>query len=133
MCQKLLIIIGDNLFWALDINFSHFSPKKGQKTTFQDSTFGPADNKNAIAILSLWKSIAGIVSAKTKFFFKGGGQNMPLLPFVGLNLSHLLFESLPWHEVPLISFVDITSLAEKACPQLNSDDTKDEEDEETEE
>ena len=53
MCQKLLIIIGDNLFWALDINFSHFSPKKGQKTTFQDSIFGPADNKNAIAILSL--------------------------------------------------------------------------------
>ena len=47
MCQKLLIIIDNNLFWVLDINFSHFSPKKGQKNTFQDSNLGPTDNKNA--------------------------------------------------------------------------------------
>ena len=35
MCLKLLIIIRDNQFQVLDINFSHFSPKKAKKTHFQ--------------------------------------------------------------------------------------------------
>ena len=45
MCQKLLIIIGNNFFWVSDIKFGPFSCKKIQKNTFQDSNFGPANNK----------------------------------------------------------------------------------------
>ena len=51
MCQKSLKIIGNNYFWIFDFNFSHFSPKKGKKMTFQDLNFGPANNKNAIETL----------------------------------------------------------------------------------
>ena len=40
-----------NLFSFLYINFNHFSPKKGQKNTFQDLNFGLVDNKNAIETL----------------------------------------------------------------------------------
>ena len=30
MCQKSLIIIGNNYFWVFVFNFCHFSPKKGE-------------------------------------------------------------------------------------------------------
>ena len=40
-----------NLFWVLYTNFSHFSPQKSKKNTFQDSNFGIVDNKNAIETL----------------------------------------------------------------------------------
>ena len=55
-----------NLFRMLDINFSHFILKKGQKTKFYDPEFGTADDKNAIktpffAILSPQKGMGGFV------------------------------------------------------------------------
>jgi len=103
--KKMMIIIVNNLFWDLDINFSHCSPKKGQKNIFQDSNFGLADNKNAIetllnVILSLRKrygrhchrylgkvkflgSIGSQKGAKTQFFFRG--VRIYPLPFVGLK------------------------------------------------
>ena len=37
-------MISDNLFWVLDTNYVHFSPKKA----FLNLNFGPADDKNAI-------------------------------------------------------------------------------------
>ena len=48
MCQKSLIIIGNNQFWVFEFNFIYFSNKKGKKNTFQDLKFSPADDKNAI-------------------------------------------------------------------------------------
>ena len=76
MCPKLLIIIGNNQFWVLDSNTSHFSPKKAKKNAFLDPNFGPADDKNAIetrfqAILRPRKSMGGMVIAigeKSNFF-----------------------------------------------------------------
>ena len=49
-----------------DINFSHFSFKKGQKNEFQDLEFVTTDNKNAIetpsfAISSPQKATIGIL------------------------------------------------------------------------
>ena len=66
----------------MDINFSPFSPKKGQKTTFPDPNFGPANNKNAIetlflAYLSPQKSMGDFVIdilEKSNFFGSIGSQ-----------------------------------------------------------
>ena len=67
MCQKLLIIIGDNYFWVMDTYFRHFRPKSCQKKTniFQDSFLDPTNYKNSKEtffkiILRLRKSMGGI-------------------------------------------------------------------------
>ena len=48
MCQKLLIIISNNLLQVMDTKCGHFSPKKAKKNAFSDPDFGPTDDKNAI-------------------------------------------------------------------------------------
>ena len=114
MCPKLLIIIGNNQFWILDTNFSHFSPKKAKKNVFSDPNFGPGDDKNAIetrfqAILRPQKSMGGIVIAiweKSNFFgsigslkctknaiFLQGGQNLPPPASCRVNLDKVKIDT----------------------------------------
>ena len=78
MCQKLLIIIGDNYFWVMDTYFRHFRPKN----ILQDSFLDPTNYKNSKEtffkiILRLRKSMGGIaidIWEKSDFFGSIGSQ-----------------------------------------------------------